>query len=47
VKVDSASGAPPDEPLMGALDGQPLVFLPRPGRGHKELYKNPVAVPGG
>lgn len=34
VKVDSPFGAPSDELLMGELDGQPLAFLPRHGRGH-------------
>jgi 5'-methylthioadenosine phosphorylase len=35
VKVDSPFGAPSDALLMGELDGQPLVFLPRHGRGHQ------------
>ena len=35
VKVDSPFGAPSDELLMGELDGQPLAFLPRHGRGHR------------
>ena len=35
VKVDSPFGAPSDELLLGELDGQPLVFLPRHGRGHR------------
>jgi 5'-methylthioadenosine phosphorylase len=34
-KVDSPFGAPSDELLFGDLDGQPLVFLPRHGRGHR------------
>jgi 5'-methylthioadenosine phosphorylase len=34
VKVESPFGAPSDELLFGELDGQPLVFLPRHGRGH-------------
>jgi 5'-deoxy-5'-methylthioadenosine phosphorylase len=33
-KVDTPFGAPSDELLFGELDGQPLVFLPRHGRGH-------------
>src|SRR3546814_7757880 len=33
--VDSPFGAPSDSLLFGDLDGQPLVFLPRHGRGHK------------
>ena len=35
VKVDSSFGAPSDELLMGELNGQPLAFLPRHGRGHR------------
>jgi 5'-methylthioadenosine phosphorylase len=35
VKVESPFGAPSDELLMGELGGQPLVFLPRHGRGHQ------------
>jgi 5'-methylthioadenosine phosphorylase len=35
VRVDSPFGAPSDELLMGELDGQTLVFLPRHGRGHR------------
>jgi 5'-methylthioadenosine phosphorylase len=34
-KVSSPFGAPSDELLFGELDGQPLVFLPRHGRGHR------------
>jgi 5'-methylthioadenosine phosphorylase len=34
-KVDSPFGAPSDELLLGELDGQPLAFLPRHGRGHQ------------
>lgn len=34
-KVASPFGAPSDELLFGDLDGQPLVFLPRHGRGHR------------
>lgn len=34
-KVESPFGAPSDELLFGDLNGQPLVFLPRHGRGHK------------
>ena len=33
--VASPFGAPSDELLFGTLDGQPLVFLPRHGRGHR------------
>jgi 5'-methylthioadenosine phosphorylase len=33
-RVESPYGAASDELLFGNLDGQPLVFLPRHGRGH-------------
>jgi 5'-methylthioadenosine phosphorylase len=33
-RVPSPFGAPSDEVLLGELDGQPLAFLPRHGRGH-------------
>ena len=34
VRVESPFGDPSDEVLLGELDGQPLAFLPRHGRGH-------------
>ena len=34
-KVGSPFGDPSDELLFAELDGQPVVFLPRHGRGHK------------
>src|SRR5471030_2580077 len=34
-KVSSPFGEPSDELLCGELDGQPMVFLPRHGRGHR------------
>ncbi|MGB0670271.1 MAG: S-methyl-5'-thioadenosine phosphorylase [Rhodospirillales bacterium] len=34
-KVDSSFGEPSDALLFGELDGQPMVFLPRHGRGHR------------
>jgi 5'-methylthioadenosine phosphorylase len=34
VKIDSPWGEPSDEVLMGEVEGVPLVFLPRHGRGH-------------
>ena len=34
-KVDSPFGRPSDELLFGDYEGQPMVFLPRHGRGHK------------
>ncbi len=34
VAVPSPFGAPSDELLLGELDGQQVVFLPRHGRGH-------------
>lgn len=33
--VTSPFGLPSDDLLFGELDGQPLVFLPRHGRGHR------------
>ncbi|TCS60910.1 methylthioadenosine phosphorylase [Varunaivibrio sulfuroxidans] len=33
--VSSPFGAPSDDLLMGELDGQKMVFLPRHGRGHR------------
>jgi 5'-methylthioadenosine phosphorylase len=33
--VDSPFGEPSDKLLCGTLDGQPIVFLPRHGRGHR------------
>jgi 5'-methylthioadenosine phosphorylase len=36
-KIESSFGEPSDECLFGHLDGQPMVFLPRHGRGHKIL----------
>ena len=34
-RVDSPFGAPSDELLFGKLGDQPIVFLPRHGRGHR------------
>ncbi|MEK9671168.1 MAG: S-methyl-5'-thioadenosine phosphorylase [Rhodospirillaceae bacterium] len=34
-RVGSSFGDPSDELLFGELDGQPMVFLPRHGRGHR------------
>jgi 5'-methylthioadenosine phosphorylase len=34
-KVDSPFGRPSDEVLVGELEGKPVAFLPRHGRGHK------------
>ena len=34
-KVESSFGEPSDELLFGELAGQPMVFLPRHGRGHR------------
>ena len=34
-KIASPFGAPSDELFFGELDGQPMVFLPRHGRGHR------------
>jgi 5'-methylthioadenosine phosphorylase len=35
VKAESSFGHPSDEVLIGELNGQPIAFLPRHGRGHK------------
>ena len=35
VEVGSPFGAPSDALMFGSLGGQPLVFLPRHGRGHR------------
>jgi 5'-methylthioadenosine phosphorylase len=34
-RVESPFGEPSDELLFGVLGGQPIVFLPRHGRGHR------------
>jgi 5'-methylthioadenosine phosphorylase len=34
VKAESSFGEPSDEVLIGELNGQPVAFLPRHGRGH-------------
>ena len=34
-RIESPFGEPSDELLFGSLQGQPMVFLPRHGRGHK------------
>ena len=33
--VDTPYGSPSDELMFGTLDGFPIVFLPRHGRGHR------------
>jgi 5'-methylthioadenosine phosphorylase len=35
VKAESPFGEPSDEVLVGELNGQPIAFLPRHGRGHR------------
>ena len=35
VRIETSFGAPSDELLFGTLGDQPLVFLPRHGRGHR------------
>ncbi len=35
VKAESSFGDPSDEVLIGELEGQSILFLPRHGRGHK------------
>jgi len=42
VSVDTPFGAPSDEIVIGNLDGQSIVFLPRHGRGHRI---NPSSIP--
>ena len=42
VKVKSPFGAPSDEMLVGRLNGLPIAFLPRHGRGH---IHTPSSVP--
>ncbi|NCO86400.1 MAG: S-methyl-5'-thioadenosine phosphorylase [Rhodobacterales bacterium] len=42
VKVATPWGAPSDEVLVGRLDGVPMAFLPRHGRGHVHA---PTTVP--
>ena len=42
-KVSSPFGDPSDELLCGELNGQPMVFLPRHGRGHR-LFKEPFGI---
>ncbi|MBV7378756.1 S-methyl-5'-thioadenosine phosphorylase [Maritimibacter dapengensis] len=41
-KLDTPWGAPSDEVLTGTLDGVPMAFLPRHGRGH---VHSPTSVP--
>ena len=36
-RIDTPFGTPSDEFLIGELDGRPLAFLPRHGRGHTLL----------
>jgi 5'-methylthioadenosine phosphorylase len=42
VKAHSSFGKPSDEVLVGRLDGVPMAFLPRHGRGH---VHSPTTVP--
>lgn len=42
VKVHSPFGKPSDEVLVGRLNGLPMAFLPRHGRGH---VHSPASVP--
>ena len=42
VKVKSPFGKPSDDVLVGRLDGVPMAFLPRHGRGH---VHTPTSVP--
>jgi 5'-methylthioadenosine phosphorylase len=42
VRVKSPFGKPSDDVLVGRLDGTPIAFLPRHGRGH---VHSPTSVP--
>jgi len=42
IEIDSLWGAPSDAVLSGVLNGIPMVFLPRHGRGH---VHSPTTVP--
>ena len=42
VRVNSPFGTPSDEVLVGGLDGVPIAFMPRHGRGH---VHDPATVP--
>ncbi|QGX97502.1 S-methyl-5'-thioadenosine phosphorylase [Roseovarius faecimaris] len=42
ISVDSPWGAPSDQILTGKLEGMPMAFLPRHGRGH---VHSPTTVP--
>ncbi len=42
VRVNSPFGSPSDEVLVGRLDGVPIAFMPRHGRGH---VHDPATVP--
>ncbi|MDG1336935.1 MAG: S-methyl-5'-thioadenosine phosphorylase [Tateyamaria sp.] len=42
VSVETPWGAPSDQVLTGTLEGTPMVFLPRHGRGH---VHSPTTVP--
>ncbi len=37
IRLDTPFGAPSDEYVTGVLNGAPMVFLPRHGRGHRLL----------
>ena len=42
VEVDTPYGSPSDAIVLGDLEGQPVAFLPRHGRGHRV---NPSNIP--
>ena len=42
ISVDTPWGAPSDQILTGSLDGCPVAFLPRHGRGH---VHSPTSIP--
>src|SRR3989338_2550682 len=35
IRLDTPFGPPPDAFISGELDGRPVIFLPRHGRGHR------------
>ena len=44
-KIASPFGDPSDELLFGTLEGQPMVFLPRHGRGHRIRPLSLISAP--
>ncbi len=44
-RIESPFGEPSDECCFGTLDGQPVVFLPRHGRGHDCRPRRSISAP--